>query len=592
MLPIRRTAWKQIGWTCKSCCGLNDPFLLPKRHLHATRYLRREKFAAWKEEYGKLPNTPARTRFAPSPTGDLHLGSLRTALYNYLLAKATGGQFLLRIEDTDSKRTVPGAEERLCQDLEWAGLQWDEGTVSPTPWCSQLTESGPKVGGPYGPYIQSERIALYKQHADKLLANHHAYRCFCSPERLDTLARERSALGLATHYDRICLGISQDEANERGSKGEAHVIRLKAPTEYPEYNDLVYGKVGSEKLQRKGQNYFEDTILVKSDGWPTYHLANVVDDHHMKITHVIRGVEWMPSTPKHLELYRVFGWEPPAFAHVALLQDSSRQKLSKRNLATNLEVLKSNGVLPEALLNYIALLGWSHSLGSDFMTKQQLIDNFSLKFTRGLGVLNPPKLDHLSAQHFRRHVEKGGGEDFEKIVDQFLVLVEQGTGTSTNLDYLDGRTMREFVVAFLRAGFTGRYSSAKAYFESYKSVFGINQGSSSTTQAFLKERPLSGISEVADAARDLANIPESQWSLETLKERLSMIAESLTQGKDGILDDADRLQDPKYAYATLLAWIRWALVRVHWGPSIIHIMSLYGRRVTLQRLEASAASIT
>ena len=208
----------------------------------------------------------------------MHLGSLRTALFNYLLAKATGGQFLLRIEDTDQKRTVPGAEERICRDLEWAGLQWDE---------------GPGVGGVHGPYRQSERTELYRKHAEDLIDSGHAYRCFCTAERLNELATARSKLGLPTDYDRTCAGIAREESRERADKGHAYIIRLKVPETYPRYEDLVYGRVGGSKGKPKiilGEQSFEDPVLIKSDGQPTYHLANVVDDHYMKITHVVRAV--------------------------------------------------------------------------------------------------------------------------------------------------------------------------------------------------------------------------------------------------------------------------------------------------------------
>ncbi|KAL8694491.1 MAG: hypothetical protein Q9224_003565 [Gallowayella concinna] len=257
---------------------------LPCRHPNYICRLRRtfsSTSKVWKVDRHvsqQLPSSPARTRFAPSPTGYLHLGSLRTALFNYLLAKATGGQFLLRIEDTDKKRTIPDAEERLCNDLRWAGLQWDE---------------GPGIGGPYGPYRQSERTALYQEHAEKLLQSGHAYRCFCSSEKLNELARRRANLGLPSDYDRTCGGIPREQSDERASAGDPFVVRLRVPSEPPEYIDLVYGSVGKPNHDKKAHNLgealYEDPVLLKGDGLPTYHLANVVDDHHMEITHVVRA---------------------------------------------------------------------------------------------------------------------------------------------------------------------------------------------------------------------------------------------------------------------------------------------------------------
>ncbi|KAF8473996.1 hypothetical protein BDZ91DRAFT_651339, partial [Kalaharituber pfeilii] len=330
---------------------------------------------------------PARTRFAPSPTGQLHLGSLRTALFNYLWAKHTGGQFLLRIEDTDQKRTVTGAEESIYRTLRWAGILWDE---------------GPEVGGPYGPYIQSERTEIYKQYAHKLVHTGHAYRCFCTSERLEELAKARAKRKLPTEYDRHCLNsISGAESEERAAKGETYTIRLKAPEQFPVFNDLVYGDIqyGTMKFdQLRGS--FADHIILKSDGFPTYHLASVVDDHIMKITHVIRATEWMPSTPKHVFLYQCFGWAPPAFAHVGLLQNEKGKKLSKRDGDVDVFVYQDQGYLPEALNNFVALLGWSHSRENDVMNMQDLVKEFTLnRLTSGNAIVTFEKLEFLQKAH-------------------------------------------------------------------------------------------------------------------------------------------------------------------------------------------------
>ena len=278
MLPVRA---RSSSWICRACrSSRRSPAPAAGRRRIGTS-------TSYRKSSQKLPAKPARTRFAPSPTGDLHLGSLRTALFNYLLAKATGGQFLLRVEDTDQKRTVPGAQERICRDLRWAGLQLDE---------------GPEVGGDYGPYQQSQRTAIYSKHAQQLLQSGHAYRCFCSAERLDELVRMRNQLGLPTDYDRTCLGLTREESDAKASQGHTHTIRLKVPDVYPRYDDLVYGRVGGarppkEKSLTHALQSFEDPILLKSDGLPTYHLANVVDDHLMEITHVVRAVVCTASAP-------------------------------------------------------------------------------------------------------------------------------------------------------------------------------------------------------------------------------------------------------------------------------------------------------
>ena len=263
-----------------------------------------------------------RVRFAPSPTGYVHVGSLRTALYNYLFARHNKGQFVLRIEDTDRNRYVPGAVENLLETLQWAGLDYDE---------------GPEKGGPYGPYFQSERMEIYSQHVQILLEKDAAYPCFCSEERLSAMREEQAQKNLPIMYDGHCRNIPKEQALER-MKNETHVIRLKVPRNGTTIvEDLIRGTVSFEN------NVIDDQILLKSDGYPTYHLANVVDDHLMKISHVIRGEEWLPSTPKHILLYQAFGWELPQFAHLPLLLNPDRTKLSKRQGDVAVEDYRAKG---------------------------------------------------------------------------------------------------------------------------------------------------------------------------------------------------------------------------------------------------------
>jgi glutamyl-tRNA synthetase len=271
---------------------------------------------------------------------------------------------VLRIEDTDRKRTLPDAEQRLYEDLSWAGLEWDE---------------GPQIGGPYGPYRQSERSELYQEHTDKLLQSEHVYRCFCPADRLNSLAHERNKIGLATEYDRTCARLSREESDERASKGESYVVRLKVPEVYPEFEDLVYGKVGKNlRPPRRSGDGYEDPVLLKSDGLPTYHLANVIDDHFMNITHVIRGTEWLQATAKHMVLYDAFGWAAPQFAHVGLLVNEEGQKLSKRNLDLDISHFRDTmEIFPEALTNFAALLGWSHTEKSDYLPMEELVSKVS-----------------------------------------------------------------------------------------------------------------------------------------------------------------------------------------------------------------------
>lgn len=257
---------------------------------------------------------------------------------------------------------------------------------------------------------QSQRTAIYREHAERLLDTGRAYRCFCTPERLYSLAQERHKFGLPADYDRHCTHVSKEESDDRASKGEAHVVRLLSPEVYPQFTDIVHGRIRNPVINSKAKLYpaWSDPILLKSDGFPTYHLANVIDDHLMHITHVIRGSEWMSSTPKHLALYDAFSWTPPLFAHVGLLVDKDRQKLSKRKLDIDISAFRDKlGVFPEALNNYVALLGWSHSQTSDVMSLPALISNFSLKFTTGETIVAFEKLWFLQRAHAERYVRSG-----------------------------------------------------------------------------------------------------------------------------------------------------------------------------------------
>jgi len=324
-----------------------------------------------------------RVRFAPSPTGYLHVGGLRTALYNYLFARSRGGRFVLRIEDTDQSRKVEGAMENLIETLHWAGIAYDE---------------GPGVGGDAGPYIQSERLSLYQEHARRLVGLGHAYYCFCTPERLDELRKRQSAEKLNPGYDRHCRGLSQEAVAERLKAGEPHVIRMKVPTEGAvELDDVIRGHVSI------AAEMLDDQVIIKSDSFPTYHLAVVVDDHHMGITHVIRGEEWLPSTPKHVLLYRYFGWKLPLYAHLPLLLNPDRSKLSKRQGDVAVEEYRAKGFLPEALVNFVALLGWNPGDDREIFTMDELAREFTLERVGKSGaIFNLDKLNWLNFQHLRR----------------------------------------------------------------------------------------------------------------------------------------------------------------------------------------------
>ena len=328
-----------------------------------------------------------RVRFAPSPTGYLHVGGLRTALYNYLFARHNNGKFILRIEDTDRNRFVEGAVENLINTLNWVGLEYDE---------------GPNIGGDYGPYFQSERLEIYNQYVNELLEKGYAYRCFCSPERIQKLREEQQAKKLQAKYDKHCLSLTQDEVKQKLEAGESYVIRLNVPpSQRIIIEDIVRGQVDFNS------DTVDDQILIKSDGFPTYHLANVVDDHLMKITHVIRGEEWLSSTPKHVLLYDFFGWERPKFAHLPLLLNPDKSKLSKRQGDVAVEDYKKKGYLKEALINFVALLGWNAGDDVEFYEMDKLIEKFSLERVNKAGaVFNVEKLDWLNFEHLKNKDNK------------------------------------------------------------------------------------------------------------------------------------------------------------------------------------------
>lgn len=338
-----------------------------------------------------LAQIPARVRFAPSPTGKTHLGSARTALYNYLLARQTGGEFILRLEDTDRKRYDPQSEKDLIESLQWLGLRWDE---------------GPDVGGPYAPYRQSERKEIYLHFARQLIKTGHAYYCFCSADRLARLRGEQRKVKKTPHYDGTCRNLDPDEAEARVARGEPHVIRFKTPKEGSiTVVDRLRGEITVENRM------LDDYILVKSDGLALYHLAVVVDDHLMNITHVFRGAEWLPTFPLHGHLYQAFDWDQPEWIHLSVfLKPSGKGKMSKREAAQLIQDdksifitdLRAMGYLPEAVINWIALMGWSYDDKTEFFTLEDLIDKFDLdRLNPSPAGINFSKLDHFNGLHIR-----------------------------------------------------------------------------------------------------------------------------------------------------------------------------------------------
>lgn len=346
-----------------------------------------------------------KVRFAPSPTGYLHIGGLRTALYNYLFAKKNGGTFILRIEDTDQTRFVEGAIENLINALKWSGVEYDEGV---------FIEDGEVVEkGPNGPYIQSNRLPMYKEVVDKLIESGDAYYCFCTKDRLDKLREEQKIKGQVPKYDGLCRSISLEDAKARVAAGEEHVVRLKLPRNVDiHFKDLVKGDITINS------DDMDDQVLIKSDGFPTYHMAVVVDDHDMEVTHIVRGEEWLPSTPKHVYLYEVLGWEKPEFIHLPTVLNSDRKKLSKRQGDVSVEDFRESGYLPDALINYLALVGWSPDDNQEIMTMDEMIEKFSFdRVSKTGGIFDKKKLDWVNAHY----IKEKDDADLLELVKPYLI---------------------------------------------------------------------------------------------------------------------------------------------------------------------------
>jgi glutamyl-tRNA synthetase len=329
-------------------------------------------------------NSNIRVRFAPSPTGYLHVGGARTALFNYLFARRYGGTFILRIEDTDRSRYQEDALHEIFTSLRWLGLQWDE---------------GPEVGGACGPYFQSERLAIYNEHIKTLLASGHAYRCFCTAERLDQLRKEQeqSQQTQGGGYDRKCRDLDPAEVERLVAAGTPHVIRFKIPLgRQVVFHDLIRGPIEYRS------DILDDLVLIKSDGFPTYHFANVVDDHTMGISHVLRGDEWIASTPRHILIYEAFGWQPPQFAHMPVILSPTGGKLSKRKGAASVMDYKKAGYLSQALFNFLALLGWAPGDDREVMTVEEMTQAFTLEKISPKGsVLDEKKLEWMNGVYLQ-----------------------------------------------------------------------------------------------------------------------------------------------------------------------------------------------
>ncbi len=341
-----------------------------------------------------------RVRFAPSPTGFPHVGNIRTALFNWLYARHTGGTFIVRIEDTDVARKVKGAQEAILDGLRWLGLDWDE---------------GPEVGGKYGPYFQSQRLELYREAAQRLIRQGNAYPCYCSPERLADIREQQRKRKESIGYDRHCRNLSEAERKKKEAGGIRPVVRFKMSLEgQTSFRDIIWGEVAVDN------STLDDYVLLKSDGYPTYHLANVVDDHLMEVSHVLRAEEWLPSVPRHKLLYQALGYEMPQLAHLPMILGPDRSKLSKRHGAVSITEYQGQGYLPEAMVNFLALLGWSLDDKTDIISRDELIKNFSIeRISKTAAIFNHEKLDWMNGVYLRELSQ-------EKLLREIIPFLESG----------------------------------------------------------------------------------------------------------------------------------------------------------------------
>lgn len=480
-----------------------------------------------------MNNTNPRVRFAPSPTGYLHIGGLRTALYNYLFAKNQNGKLILRIEDTDRKRFVEGAVENLIDTLNWSGINFDE---------------GPNIDGEFKPYSQSERLEIYKKLAEQLIKEEKAYYCFCTSERLAELREEQQKQKLPqAKYDKHCLHLSKKEIEEKRNSNIPYVVRLNVqPNEKIIFEDVIRNKVEFETTN------IDDQVLLKSDGYPTYHLANVVDDHLMQITHVIRGEEWLSSTPKHIILYDYFGWEKPIFAHLPLLLNPDKSKLSKRQGDVAVEDYRDKGYLKEALVNFVALLGWNYGDDKEVYEMDELIEKFSLERVHKAGaVFNIEKLDWLNFEHLRK---KTDAEILQMLRTEIY-----------NSEFKDGNYSDEYLIKVIgtmkeRVSFVKEYLTKSPYFfkapETYEEK-NLNKRWKDDSAELLQQ--------LADEFAKL-NKP----SKEEFEKALDEVAQKLNVGKG-------KLVHP----------LRIAVSGVGEGPGIFDIVSIIGKQETLSRIETA-----
>lgn len=430
-----------------------------------------------------MTTSGVRVRIAPSPTGEPHVGTVYIALFNYLFAKKMGGEFILRIEDTDATRSTREYEEKVLEALKWTGLKWSE---------------GPDVGGPYGPYRQSDRKDMYKPYAEELLQKGHAFRCFCTPERLEQMREGQRAAGKPPKYDGLCLQLTAEEVTSRMEAGEASVVRMKIPTEGScDFTDGVYGDVSIP------WDSVDMQVLMKADGMPTYHMANVIDDHLMKITHVARGEEWLASVPKHILLYRYFGWDQPTFMHLSLMRNADKSKLSKRKNPTSISYYSALGYLPEALMNFLGLFFVQIGEGEELLTMEELAEKFDPEALSKAGaIFDIQKLDWLNGRWLREKMDE------QEFLARILDWASENNRLTEGLKLAQSRISKlselPQLAGFLLAG---------------------DVGLTPASFAGLKTKPEETLQIIEQVAADLEKMPD--WNVESIEAELRAVADRM-----------------------------------------------------------------
>jgi len=474
---------------------------------------------------------------APSPTGEFHVGSLRTLLYDYALAKKSGGEFILRIEDTDQSRYVEGSVERMLKVIKDYGLSWDE---------------GPKIGGPYEPYYQSQRLDLYKKYALELIEKGKAYYCFCDEKRLNDLREEQHSKGLVSKYDKFCLSLSSDEVEKKLNEGAPYVIRLNVLSdETIEFEDAVLGKLSFPS------NDIDDQVLIKSDGFPTYHLAVVVDDHLMKITHILRGREWLPSTPKHVLLYKYFGWEMPKFVHLPLLRESdSTKKLSKRSGSVDASDFLEAGYLPEAVLNFLMFLGWNPGTEREVYSLDDFVKDFSVEKiqTSEMAAFDRKKLIWFNGLYIRNITPEdlwGRIEDWHKEYSKDLEI--KGFSHEYNLKILEMIRERMKTLSEFNDLSSYFYNKPKIEKDTVKKFTGNMDRAKEIIHNFL---------EVYE------NISSENWNIDYL-DKISH----------------DKLEEFSYKPKEAFMTIRYVVSGREFTPPLFDVLGVLGKKETVERMK-------